>query len=640
MGKTKQQYRKDSERLTDSFSTYRIGVESGNVNNKNSQKHDLVGSSNSNAASALLQSFSSRGDKFLSETDAPPVSDSDAMSVLSSSVSPSAEKEPNSVQVGGARLNLDEMSSLMVERTFCDSNVDFASVVNLLGIHKHEQTQNSAHGLGDISGEDFDVVESAYQTKNSENHESNDSATISDNPIRKIWRKTGERAIRKHHDVLRKIHELGFEHLSEKEKRKIRREHLPSYLEYKHGRGREKAEHYKEKRESEIEKARKFLETYEYDSSSMLTTGKLGKQDIGLVKADGAIVSKGLIKFKTLSDEIDKVRSKVIDPADKTATYSDVFGDLRGYELLSGEIGGGMDVFGNGIGVVSDAVDVFQEAYQLAQKRKSGKKIEFDDVVGMTGNVSSVTGNVGKVVSQMGGTVGGSMTAISNLAGGATTVYEATKQIKKGAAKKQAMDKFTKTHFSGAREDLTGANLVLRDTVKQGGMEGTREKTAGVGKAIAGGLSVAGGVASLSGAGAPVGSGIRLSKQAIGKIFAIIDDFHRKNAKKEVVQQTTGLTNEKIQKFQKQSGIKSFSRAKQALMKAMNYTTGFRAELFADQTEQRAYYLSHLAINGNKTVQEILQGLGLSDFRAREEIAKALGLLESREKIIKGQQLV
>lgn len=93
--------------------------------------------------------------------------------------------------------------------------------------------------------------------------------------------------------------------------------------------------------------------------------------------------------------------------------------------------------------------------------------------------------------------------------------------------------------------------------------------------------------------------------------FAIANQVQKHKLKKLVTAQT-GITDKLIKDFMKDKLINNYSRAKQALMKALGYESGYRAELFADQTEKRGKYLAEQANAQDDAALELVQGLGVT----------------------------
>jgi len=224
---------------------------------------------------------------------------------------------------------------------------------------------------------------------------------------------------------------------------------------------------------------------------------------------------------------------------------------------------------------------------------------------------------------------------------GLFAIMQMFQEAEKGM-KANAMDEFQKSRYGALeREDLAGKDLLFRDIATQGKMEGTRQKIKGAGKVVTGAVDAAAGVAELSGAASAVGAGLKVGNAVLKSGFAAANAVQKNRMVNKVVQQTTGLTDEKIKEFQKQAGIKSFSRAKQALMKSMGYESGARAELYADQTEKRGQYLAEMANSGMEgdKANQLVTGLGVKKGAAgydAGEITKSLGHWKSRAAIAKG----
>lgn len=409
------------------------------------------------------------------------------------------------------------------------------------------------------------------------------------------------------------------------------------------------------KRQEELNAAQTFLNNRAPRQTSMLTKGENGEWQIGgNHTADEATE----IETTSVQDKLDQVA----DTTDLTAgTSVGVTGQALG--LANDTIGGAAlgtssDVFsgiGGGLNVVQGTYGMVNDSIALAEAIKEKDVVGAADAgVSLVGNTSSVASGITDLVSLTGavsGTAGGVVGGITGMVSGGANIYSGAREIHEGRKKTNAMKEIKKD--LGARENLEGNDLLLRDTAEQARQEGVRQKTEGSGKVITGALDAAAGAVQIGGVVAPVAAGATsIAGAALGGLsaatkvgFAIANHKQKEAMKESVVEQALGITEQDIKDFQTTSGIKNYHRAKQALMKAMGYTSGQRREAYADQTEKRGEYFAEKA-NAQNTdqdsrdkAQKLMKGLGVkADETGAYDAAAAaqsMGLRDSRAKILK-----
>ena len=502
--------------------------------------------------------------------------------------------------------------------------------------------------------------------------------------VKKAWDKTGGRLIRKHHDAMDQLHEAmqsgEWDQLTPSEKKKWIRKNPIAYKRYM-GSDKVKAETALRigKRKQEEEAAAEYLKANQGNlgRSSMLTTqapstpggpGKAGASGkagapakaggpakgttpggagaagpslaIGRGRADPARVSESV----SLEDRLDKWSGRI----DNALIPPDVANAMEEADWISNAGGDALGGIMGGINAATGGFGMYKSIKEIKEAFKNGGHMDrLDAFMDLFGNTAKTTGGMGSVADAFGKSVGGDVAAGAGIVTGSVDVYKGARQIHAGRMKHNAMEQFQKEFFGPIpRERLADHDMLLRDISTQGKMEGTRQKIKGAGKVVTGAADAAAGICELSGAGAAVGAGIKVGSAAAKAGFAAANAAQKNRMVKKVTEQTTGLTDAKIREFQKATGIKSFSRAKQALMKSMGYESGQRAELYADQTEKRGQYLAEQLNSGttDERVGQLVQGLGVKQkddgSYDAEEITKSLGHWKSRDEIASGSNSI
>jgi len=475
---------------------------------------------------------------------------------------------------------------------------------------------------------------------------------------------------RKYHDTINATYEAmtkpreenggktDWEMLSEDQKKSWQREHPIAYhkaqkaIEEK-AKGKTKAadkiEKRIQKRQQELDAANAFLAGRAPKKTSMLTKDEGGNWQIGAHHA----TDKPTETEETSAHEILDQASEATDSY--VGTPSGVAGSTLG--ALSENIGGsGLNVgnsvlsgFNGGLNMVQGGYGVVNDSMALAQAiREKDTGGIVDSSLSLTGNASSVISGAADVASLAGGvagTVGGVISGGAGIVSGGVNIALGAREIHQGRKKTKAMKEIQKD--LGDRETLEGNDLLLRDTAEQARKEGVRQQTEGSGKVVTGALDATAGALQTAGALVPVAAGGTAVAGAVlsgvstaTKVGFAIENHRQENAMEaDVIEQTLGITEKDIKDFQKAYNIKNPHRAKQALMKAMGYTTGQRREAYADQTEKRGEYFAEQAAAGNEQAQTMMKGLGVKASQTGEydaaAAAQSMGLRQSRGKILK-----
>lgn len=107
--------------------------------------------------------------------------------------------------------------------------------------------------------------------------------------------------------------------------------------------------------------------------------------------------------------------------------------------------------------------------------------------------------------------------------------------------------------------------------------------------------------------------------------------------KREVVEETTGITEELIEEFMEKYKIDNYHRAKQALVKASGYASGKREELFADQTQKRVEAVGDMTEQGNAVAIGAAKGMGAYNEKTqqvdKDKMFDAMGGEKTREEV-------
>ncbi len=478
------------------------------------------------------------------------------------------------------------------------------------------------------------------------------------------WGKTGGRMIRKHHDAIDELHEAmqsgDWNELSMRDRLSWKMRNPLAYRRYmkqfnakKNAKPGEKvddsliqsADARITKKKAQEDAARAYLEKNQSQMgpSSMITTDENNELILGHGTADkmGAYINPHTSLFGHVEkggDVFDKLAGTPLGIAGsvaETAEASDkVIGGIGGSAGAAGILTGG-------VSGLSHIKDIYSSAKD-GDWRGVGK-----GAVDLTSDISSVGGGVSslaKGIAKAGSTaadIAGDAAAGFGLVNGAIDIGTGSYDMIQGSKQSIKMAMYKKQNFGDKdRKDLATRDLFLRDVATQGKMEGTRRAVQGAGKVVTGALDAAASGMELGGVTAGAGLGVSGLSLVTKAGMSAVDHQMKNRIKKKVTAQTTGITNEEIRKFQEESGIKSFSRAKQAMMKAKGYSTGQRAELVADQTQKRGELLAQMTgVSGayGEKARGLAEGLGVKQAKDGSydsaRIAKALGYDKSREEI-------
>lgn len=491
---------------------------------------------------------------------------------------------------------------------------------------------------------------------------SSDTATMSTpaggvqmkpNIFKRMWNATGGRAIRKHHDAMNELHEAvqsgEWDQLTPEEQKAWKKKNRLAYSRYmKSDKVKAETAFRVAKRKLEQEAAADFLENNQSQlgPSSMLTSDAAGNQTIGHGTADAAeFDDSGMSAADVLEKGAGIADNMAISPGVASSFQEAKWIGNSGANYLGGTLGA-VNTLTGGVGA-GNAIKNIHKARQNGDVAGG-----IDAGVDLAGNAGKMFGGAAGVAKAAGKEVAGKYAAGADIVTGSVDVYKGARQIHAGRMKSNAMSDFQEQHFAGkTRADLAEDDLLMRDIATQGKMEGTRQKIKGAGKVVTGAVDAAAGAAEFTGVGAALGAGLKAGNAVAKAGFAAANQVQKNRMVEKVVEQTTGLTDEKIREFQKLKGIKSFSRAKQALMKAKGYESGQRAELYADQTEKRGQYLANLVNaapgSGNANTEkanELVSGLGVKKKTDgtydAEEISKAMGHWKSRSEIASGHNTI
>ena len=470
------------------------------------------------------------------------------------------------------------------------------------------------------------------------------------NPFKWLWNKTGGRAIRKQHDAMIELHEAmkdnDWKALSTAERLKWKAKNPVAYNRYMHSETAKKETAARiQKRENEKKAAEEFLKDpkSKLGASSMLD-GNLG---IGTRKTDAAGAPEGM----TLGGAVDKA-GDIAGKVDNLMIPPGVASAMQEAKWISQAGQNGLGGFVGGMGIATGAVGSLKSIHDIGKAFTNGGKMDkLDAIADLSGNVGKMGGGAAAIAKAAGHEIAGKVGGGFDVLTGGIDMYKGSRQIHQGRMKHNAMEAFQKDISKNKkRDELEAEDRLLMDIATQGKMEGTRQKIKGSGKLITGAADAASGIAELSGAGAGVGAGIKMGNAVVKAGFAAANKGQKNRMVNKVVEQTSGLTEERIRAFQQQAKIKSYSRAKQALMKSMGYETGTRAELYADQTEKRGQYLAKNAnsATADPKFAKIVTGLGVKKKKSTgsameysaDDITKSLGHWKDRSAIAKGHNTI
>lgn len=492
------------------------------------------------------------------------------------------------------------------------------------------------------------------------------------NPFAWAWRKTGGRAIRHHHDAMEEYQKAQqsqqWDQLSTTNKARWIAHNPAAYLHYKHSdSAQQETTARAAKREKEQKAAEDFLKQQPNTPSSMITTDASGAMQIGRGKADAVefqaptggtakkLAKKAVHGIEHLSSFTDNITSPVLDITSGSLEAADKTGAANIVGSVGGALGIGTGIVG-GIEDVKDMVENIQDRQYLKLGGTSAS------LLGNLSNVGGGAASIGKAALK-GGSNGyeaaGEAVASFGIISGTADMAKGGITIADSSINRHRLSRFEGKNFgelsreeilkqgsnpkSGLTEQQAKQHLLMRDITAQGKMENTRKIVEGIGDVATGAMDVIAGGMELGGVTAGAGAGVTALSAATKSGFAAYDKYQKTRMENKVAEQTTGITDEMIRKFQKDANIGSYSRAKQALYKSMGYSTGYRAEAYADQTEKRGELLAQMANSGTKDketemARELSRSLGVKADKKTgaydaEKLSDAMGLRDSRAKI-------
>lgn len=418
-----------------------------------------------------------------------------------------------------------------------------------------------------------------------------------------LWRKTGGKLQRDNHDAMIELHEAiqsgDWDQLDEKDKKAWIRRNPIAYRRYmKSDEVKAQTEARIQKRREEQAKAEEFLQNMGPVHSSAL--GKAGRPGTGHVELSAGGAKKG--KLDKAGDVLDHINTYAGDPA---GIAKDALGDG-----LAKNITGGLS---SGAALPGDIIGMVQSFREAREAFKNGETAEGVDAgAGFLSNTSSAISNSNTFLTSVAGVGDAAVGGLASEISGGINMVRGTYHAGKGLTQRANMNDFMKKDLEGkSRDELEGQDLLYRDMAALGKMQATKQSVEGISEAVTGAMDAVGGALDATGVGGVAGVTLHGLSSA-GKLGTkMYSAYQQDRMKKKVVEQTTGITDEKIKEFMAATGITNFSRAKQALMKSLGYETGQRAELFADQTEKRSKNLArHAGRNESKAVR-LAQGMGV-----------------------------
>lgn len=419
-----------------------------------------------------------------------------------------------------------------------------------------------------------------------------------------LWRKTGGKLQRDNHDAMIELHEAiqsgEWDELDEKDKKAWIRRNPIAYRRYmKSDDVKAQTEARIQKRQEEQAKAEEFLKNMGPVHSSAL--GKAGRPGTGKVELSASGARKnGLDQAADISDHISTYG------ADPVGIAKDALGDG-----LAKNITGGISSIA---ALPADLIGVAQSIRDARDSFKSGDTAAgVDASAGVVSGLSSAISNSNTFLTSVAGVGDAALGGLTSELSGGINMVRGVYHAGQGFTQRANMNEFLEKDMEGkSRDELEGQDLLYRDMAALGKMQGTKQGVEGVSEAITGAMDAVGGALDASGVGGVAGVTLHGLSSA-GKLGTkIYSAYQEDRMKKKVTEQTTGITDAKIKEFMKASGIKNFSRAKQALMKGLGYETGQRAELFADQTEKRSHNLARHARRNESKAVHLAQGLGVT----------------------------
>ncbi|MCC8121354.1 MAG: hypothetical protein LIO42_05135 [Oscillospiraceae bacterium] len=374
-----------------------------------------------------------------------------------------------------------------------------------------------------------------------------------------------------------------------------------------------------EARNSDVEKARKFLGLNLAPNQNQNQNQNQNTPDYSPegMKAKRFLLTKSTVngqKHIELSDGTANVlnskksrgvlgdASVAAGKTDYAATGPGLVNPAQGVKWINGQ---SQSALGAGLGITNAATGIIgtlSSAQETMENWKDATRGEqASGVIDIAGNVSKSVGGAAELLSNAGveqlADVAPGAEAVTGLADIATGGRKVVIGARQFSNMRDFKDEYAedetakKTPLTGMSEDAKKLR-VLNQSAEQGEEEGERLIGEGAGKTITGALDATAGILGASGVGLPVAAGLKFASAASKFGFAVANHMQKKKMKEMVTKQTTGIDDQTIRAFMEKHEIKDYSRAKQALMKALGYESGYRAELYADQTKKRGKYLA------------------------------------------------
>ena len=255
---------------------------------------------------------------------------------------------------------------------------------------------------------------------------------------------------------------------------------------------------------------------------------------------------------------------------------------------------------GNTLGIAKDLYALKSgwddQKEQASQGMNRAAKRTRADMAGTVLDIGkNVAGFVGGTGAEVAGGVLGGAAGVINLA---TGVDQALGGRKQRTGSKEVQKDILKGG-SRTREDLGEEDLNMHDISVQSAMSGRQQEIEGTGKAITGVLDATSAIAGASGAGAVAGAALTGASTAVKLGTAAASTIQHNRMKAKVTDQTIGLNDDMINKVMTARGLEDSAanrrRAKRAILRKQGYSTGFREELFRDQTVKRGKKLAQYA---------------------------------------------
>lgn len=221
---------------------------------------------------------------------------------------------------------------------------------------------------------------------------------------------------------------------------------------------------------------------------------------------------------------------------------------------------------------------------------------------------------------------------VENIISIAQSIY----QLDDAGARSSAMEELLE-EFEGVDDsELSDNELVLKQSMMQALRKGDMDQFSAIMDIISNTIGAGANLAELAGheEAALLMKGASLGADAVKSVGTM---WMKEKNKREVVEESTGITEELIEEFMEKYKIDNYHRAKQALVKAKGYASGKREELFADQTRKRVEAVGNMADQGNKVAIGAAKGMGAYNEKTQQadqgKMFNAMGGEKTREEV-------